>query len=120
MYRLIFIICLFCLSSCGKDQPNLFCEDTLSCATESCLFTINNSEGVTALFSCYDRYGIVAEHPSNPDQNIWLIPTDWDDSYKVLDRSVLFCGFVKENTVPLQFPDPLGLPVYEIDLEGLE
>lgn len=117
---LVFLLAIACVS-CSKDdaQQTRICETPLTCTDEDCLYTIDNSAGETTYLSCFDRWGIIAPHPEFGGQNIWLIVDEWNEKYETEGRSIIFCGYVRENTVPLQFPDPSVGEVRQIRLAGV-
>ncbi len=114
----IFIIGISIFSCSKKDTP--ICDKDLICTDEACLFTLKNTNGVTMYLSCFERWGIYAAAAGENNTDIWLIVDDWDSSYNLEGLSISFCGYVRENSVPLQFPDPNIGFVCEIDLVGIE
>ena len=115
----LFCFFLFCLFACKNDDENI-CDETLQCADEACLFTIDNMQGSTLFIPCFDSWGIHVQDSIAGWSQIYVIPDDLDSSYKKEGVQVTLCGYVRDNTLPLILPDPGFGPVYQIRLEGIE
>ena len=111
---------IFMLASCSKsdDTEAKICNTELICDEEQCLFTLNNAQGITIFLTCYDSWSIRVPMPDNG--GIWYIVDEWDAEYKVEGREVTFCGYVRENSLPLLFPDPMPGIFYQIRLEEIQ
>lgn len=107
------------LASCSKtEEPYTICDTELNCQDEDCLFTLDNTEGTVSFLNCFGRWAIKVPGPD--DGNNWYIVDEWDASYEEEGVKVTFCGYVKENTLPLLFPDPIPGRFYQIKLENIE
>lgn len=107
------------LASCRKtEESDVICDTVLNCQDEDCLFTLDNTSGTTTFLSCFDRWAINVPAANNGDS--WYIVDDWDASYEEESIKVLFCGYVRENSLPLILPDPIGGRMYQIKLENIE
>ncbi len=108
------------IASCNKTEetPDVICDSELNCLDENCQFTISNIVGHTKFLTCYESWAIVVE--SDVEVNSWYVPDEWDASYQEEDIKVTFCGFVRDNTLPLIFPDPMPGRFYQIELAGIE
>ncbi len=116
----LFILALVLFSSCSKSENdnNTICDSELNCIDEFCLFTLDNEQGTTTFLNCYGAWSI---HIPNEDEGgAWYMVDEWSDDYKVEGREVTFCGYVRENTLPLLLPDPMPGRFYQIELENIE
>lgn len=118
-YLSLLIFSLIIITSCSKSESeDSICTNELSCIDEFCLFTINSEQGTTTFLNCYQAWSIFAAEDG--EAGSWYIVDEWDDSYKVEGKKVTFCGYVRENTLPLILPDPMPGNFYQISLEGIE
>ena len=117
---ILFAIIGIMIASCSKTEetPEIICDTELSCVDENCQFTISNTVGHTKFLPCFDSWAIIVE--SDVEVNSWYIPDEWDSSYEVDSIEVTFCGYVRDNTLPLIFPDPMPGRFYQIELEAIE
>ena len=121
MKNIFWIFILGLMVSCATEEADqAICADQLVCQDPTCLFTIDNASGQTMFLSCYARWGIFAPTALSDGSDTWLIVKAWDVSFEQADLDITFCGYVSENTVPLQFPDPSITSIYEIELAEIE
>lgn len=108
------------LISCSKtDEQNLgICVETLSCPDEHCLFTINSASGEIVFLNCFNKYAIETPSIDYPESNMYLILESWDEDKK--GETLKFCGYARENKIPIQFPDPNINEAYEFSFEAFE
>ena len=113
----------FTMASCNKTEettPDLICDTELSCVNEACIYTISNSIGNTRFLNCYGSWAI--EVRSDTNANDWYVvdQDQWDETYEQEDTKVTFCGYVRENSLPLLLPDPMPGSFYQIRLAEIE
>ena len=121
MKNIILLVILgMLIASCSKteESPETICDTDLSCIDENCQFTISNNVGQTRFLPCFDSWAIVVE--SDIDVNSWYIPDEWDASYQEDSINITFCGYVRDNTLPLILPDPMPGRFFQIELEAIE
>lgn len=107
------------LASCDKtEEPNIICDTELHCQDEDCLFTLDNAEGTVSFLNCFGRWAIKV--PFINDSNSWYIIDEWDAAYEEEGIKVTFCGYAKENALPLLFPDPMPGRFYQFKLVNIE
>jgi len=117
---LLLIGVMLILTSCDKSSNDnvSICDTQLTCPDEHCLFTLNNIQGTTTFLNCYAMWSIVVQ--DDTQSNSWYIVDEWSDEYKVEGKEVTFCGYVRENKLPLLLPDPMPGNFYQIMLEDIE
>lgn len=113
------LFAMMTITSC-TDREVTFCDTELSCDTAECIFTIDNSEGKTMFLSCFGKWGIYAAQSGIDGSDVWLIVDDWDVQYEEEGIDVVFCGYVRDNTLPLLLPDPSIGAVYQIRIENVD
>lgn len=116
---ILFILLLSFMASCSKSsQSETLCDTELICPDEDCLFTLDNSEGFSTFLNCYGQWAISVN--SDIDANTWYIVDKWDQEFQEEGLEVKFCGYVRENSLPLLLPDPMPGSFYQIELEGIQ
>ena len=123
MKNISFYLLLILLAvSCSKinNEEEQICADPLFCKNEECLFTIDNSLGETMFLTCYGKWGVFAPNSTEDGSDLWFIVDAFDDAFKEEGLKIIFCGYVRKNSVPLEFPDPVIGQVYQINLEKIQ
>lgn len=116
---ILFVLLGIMITSCSKtEEPVIICDMALNCQDEDCLFTMDSDIGTTTFLSCYGKWAIVT--PFVNDSNSWYIVDEWDATYEEEGIKVTFCGYVRENTLPLLLPDPMPGLFYQIKLENIK
>lgn len=114
----LLILSIVIITSCSKtENSTTVCNSDLSCIDEFCLFTIDNEQGATTFLNCYGAWSIYVPNPV--EGATWYIVDEWSDEYKVEGKEVTFCGYVRENKLPLLLPDPMPGSIYQISLENI-
>ena len=119
-YLIIIIALVTTVFACNKngESPDI-CAETLNCISENCVYTISNTQGTIVFLSCFNRWGINSSDQAPNGDPVWLIVDNLDSSFEQKGLEVIYCGYVRENTVPLQFPDPNVGAVYQIRLVNI-
>ena len=120
MRQLMFAFLMFFGLNACTETEEIICDEPLTCEDDQCLFTIDNTQGNMRFLLCYNSWGIYAPNGNSDGSSIWLIPDNLSASYQEEDLAVVFCGFVRPNTIPLAFADPAIGTVYQLRLDGLE
>lgn len=108
------------IASCGKTEEKLtpICDTQLHCLDENCQYPVNSNVGYTTFLNCYGHWAIMVLDPL--DDNKWYLVDSWDASYEEEGIQVTFCGYARDNEIPILFPDPMPGRFYQIDLENIE
>jgi hypothetical protein len=119
-YIMIFFFWGLGLMACeNNNDSKVMCEEKLPCSGD-CLFTIENMEAQTSFISCFDRWGFIFTDPANPEFKSAAIPDKWDKKFEIDSMDIVVCGILRENEIPLKFPDPSFGRVYQIDVKEVE
>jgi len=111
------------LTSCSTDEPILPdpCGELEPCEEGICEFTLEEVEATTTFLSCYDSWGVLAVIPEiNESYPIGLIVDDFPENLQKDSMTVFMCGYARENTIPLMFPDPFLNAVYQFEAVTIE
>lgn len=115
----LFILSVVILASCSKtENSSTVCNTELSCIDEFCLFTVDNEQGTSTFLNCYGIWSIYVSDPI--EGGTWYMVDDWDNDYKVEGKKVTFCGYARDNKLPLLLPDPMPGRFFQISLENIE
>jgi hypothetical protein len=120
-----FLLLLFmiCMPSCEKNNlrtgSTTLCEEKLPCTNE-CIFTVENIEAQTLFIGCFGKWGFVFTDPAKPESISAAIPDVWDEDFKKDSIDIIVCGIMRENKIPLLFPDPGFGWVYQVDVKKVE
>ena len=103
------------LWSCSSEEEEVVCEDII-CEAPQCIFLIEGQEVETTFLTCFNRWGFWYQID---EYWIALIPDSYDKDLEEAGLKVSICAKARENTVPIQFPDPMIGEVYQIETLNL-
>jgi hypothetical protein len=104
------------LWSCSSEEEEVICED-ITCASPDCLFVINGQEAETTFLTCFGRWGYWYQID---EYWVALIPDSFDSNLEEAGLHINICGRARENTIPIQFPDPMIGEVYQFETLDLQ
>lgn len=112
---LLTMLCVLAIS-CENNTADQ-CDELTDCNGD-CLFAYQDQEGMAMFLRCYDRWGVV--YTAADGYFTGLIPDDMPSAYQTDSMRVTLCGYARENTIPLAFPDPLFNNIYQTEVVYIE